>query len=195
MQPGGGFGLTSVSLLGVSQTQQQAKQEFARARRYGYPLTIGVCRIDRIDRLADLYGIEAKTTLMDELARLFHARSRSTDIVGRLGEDRLLWVLPHTDLEGAKVASERIRGAVEELELRSGTRTVGTTLSVGLACYVNRNTLFFDSVLMQAEQALHRAEDRGGNRVEWHPLPVAESPPAGQGQAGGPDDSARRHRD
>lgn len=171
---GSRFGIHAVPLLGLSQTRQLAKQEFARARRYGYPLTIGACRIDRIDRLADLYGGETRTLLMDQLARLFHARSRSTDIVGRLGEDRLLWVLPHTDLDSARLAADRIREAIQQLELQSGTRQLLITLSVGLACYVERNTLFFDSILMQAEEALHRAELRGGNRIEWHALQARE---------------------
>ncbi|MAE76811.1 MAG: hypothetical protein CMJ85_08090 [Planctomycetes bacterium] len=166
------FGQGAVPLLGLSQTQQFAKQEFARAKRYDYPLTIGVCCLDRIDRLADLYGAETRTLLMDQLARLFHARSRTTDIVGRIGEDRLLWVLPHTPLVGARVAADRLLEAIEDLELASGSRTLRVTLSVGFACYVDRNTLFLDSVLAQAEAALLRAQDRGGNRVEWHPLPV-----------------------
>lgn len=160
-----------VALLGLSQTQQLAKQEFARARRYDYPLTIGVCRIDRIDQLTDLYGAESRSLLMEELARLFHARSRSTDIVGRLSEDRLLWVLPHTDLDGARLAAERFREAVETIELRSGRRSIHVGISIGLSCYVSRNTLFFDSVLVQAQEALVRAQDRGGNQIEWHPLP------------------------
>ena len=165
------FGTRSVPLIGLSQTQQLAKQEFARARRYDYPLSIGVCRVDRIEQLTDLYGAESRSLLMEELARLFHSRSRSTDIVGRLSEDRLLWVLPHTDLDGSRLAAERIREAVETVELRSGRRAIQIGISVGLACFVNRNTLFFDSVLMQAQEALERAQDRGGNQIEWHPLP------------------------
>lgn len=165
------FGTRALPILGLSQTQQLAKQEFARARRYEYPLTIAVCRVDRIEQLTDLYGAESRTLLMEEIARLFHARSRSTDIVGRLSEDRMLWVLPHTDLDGSRLAAERFRESVETIELHSGRRAIQIGISIGLACYVNRNTLFFDSVLMQAEEALERAQERGGNQLEWHPLP------------------------
>ncbi|HMQ21386.1 MAG TPA: GGDEF domain-containing protein [Planctomycetota bacterium] len=165
------YGARTVALLGLSQTQQLAKQEFARARRYDYPLTIGVCRIDRIEQLTDLYGAESRALLMEELARVFSVRSRATDIVGRLSEDRLLWVLPHTDLDGSRLAAERIREAVETIELRSGRRSIQVGISIGLSCFVSRNTLFFDSVLMQAQEALLRAQERGGNQIEWHPLP------------------------
>lgn len=165
------FGARSLPILGLNQTQQLAEQEFARARRYEYPLTIGVCRVDRIEQLTDLYGAESRGLLMEEVSRLFRARARSTDIVGRLSEDRLLWVLPHTDLDGARLAAERIRESAETIELRSGRRAIQVGISIGLACYVNRNTLFFDSILMQAEEALERAQERGGNQLEWHPLP------------------------
>jgi len=167
----------TIPLLSLSQTQQLAKQEFARARRYDYPLTLGLCRIDRIDSLADLYGQESRAQLLVQLARLFQSRARGTDLLGRLGEDRLLWVQPHTSLEGAVHAAERMRNAVEELEVETTGKSIRVTLSVGLACFVDRNTLFFDTVLFQAEKALERAQARGGNMVEAHPLPSSEGPP------------------
>jgi diguanylate cyclase (GGDEF)-like protein len=165
-----------VPLLTLSQTQQLAKQEFARARRYDYPLTLGLCRIDRIDSLADLYGQESRAQLLLQLARLFQSRARGTDLLGRFGEDRLLWVQPHTGLDGSIHAAERIRQAVEELDVQTTGKTIRVTLSVGLACFVDRNTLFFDTVLFQAEKALERAQARGGNMVEAHPLPANEGP-------------------
>ena len=160
-------------MLTRSEALRRTKQEFARARRYGYPLTIAICRLDRIDHLADIYGAESRLLLVDELSRTFQARARSTDIIGRLGEERLLWVLPHTDLPGACLAAERLRESVQEIEVSSGRRTIHVTLSAGLACYVSRNTLFFDSIMMQAEEALERAQYRGGNQIDWHPLPEA----------------------
>jgi len=153
-------------VLGMTQTLQLAKQEFARARRYEYPLTLAVCRIDRIESLSDLYGQDSHDLLQDQLVQTFQKRSRSTDLTGRWNESRLLWVLPHTGLDGALIAAERIRAAVEELEILSGSRRIRVTLSVGLACFVERNTLFFDSVLMMAEEALTLAQRLGGNRIE-----------------------------
>ena len=160
-------------MLTRSEALRRTKQEFARARRYGYPLTIAICRLDRIDHLADIYGAESRLLLVDELSRTFQSRARSTDVIGRLGEERLLWVLPHTDLPGSCLAAERLREAVQEIEVSSGRRTIHVTLSIGLACYVSRNTLFFDSIMMQAEEALERAQYRGGNQIDWHPLPEA----------------------
>ncbi|MFQ5507607.1 MAG: GGDEF domain-containing protein [Planctomycetota bacterium] len=175
-----GFGLRPVAVLSVSQIQQLAKQEFARAKRYDYPLTLALCRIDRIDSLADFYGRESRTLLMQRLAELFKSRSRTTDLLGRFGEDRLLWVLPHTAQSGARTAAERIRLAVEGLEVFSGEKTISVTLSIGLASYLGGNTLFFDSILFQAERALERAQARGGNAIEEHPLADMEQRPTQQ---------------
>ncbi len=167
----------------MTQTLQLAKQEFARARRYEYPLTLAVCRIDRIESLSDLYGQDSHDLLQDQLIRTFQQRSRSTDLIGRWNESRLLWVLPHTPLEGALVAAERIRAAVEELEILSGARRIRVTLSAGLACFVQRNTLFFDSVLMLAEEALALAQRLGGNRIEVLSPPAPEADPDREGKA------------
>ncbi|MEZ5989894.1 MAG: GGDEF domain-containing protein [Planctomycetota bacterium] len=166
-------------VAGPARIRQLAKAEFARARRYGYALCYALCRIDRIDSLADLYGQDARRTLMERLAQLFRARSRLTDLVGRFGDDRLLWILPHTELEGATLAAERIRRALAETEVQSGTKRIRVTLSIGVACYQDRNALFHDSILFQAERALEQAQGVGGNCVEAHPLaPPADAPDA-----------------
>jgi len=165
------FGL---AIIGMSQIRQIAKMEFARAKRYGYPLILAVCRIDRIESLSDLYGQESRRLLMGRLGDLFANRARTTDVVGRLSEDRLLWVLPHTDLPGGLVAANRMRLALETMEIQSGAKVIPVTLSMGLSCFVEGNTLFFDSILYQAEKALERAQAMGGNLCEEHPLPTAE---------------------
>ena len=179
-----GFGAGAVPLLSLSQSLALAKQEFARARRYGYPLTLGVARVDRLENLSDLYGKEARPMLFEQVARLFQSRSRTTDLLGRLSDERLLWVLPHTELGGARIAADRMRCAVEELELQSGRRSIHVSLSIGLACYFQQNTIFFDSLLMQTEQALERAQNRGGNLVEEHPLAAGSAAAPGEASDG-----------
>jgi len=170
-------------VLSLTQIQQQAKLEFARAKRYKFPLSVAICRIDRIDSLADLYGQDSRTLLMDELIKLYACRGRMTDILGRMGEDRLLWILPHTEMSGARVAAERIRRGVEELEMLSGKKILRVRLSIGLAAFVAGDTLFLDSLVYQAERALERAQDYGGNRVEEHVPPGAQEPGPATGEA------------
>jgi diguanylate cyclase (GGDEF)-like protein len=155
-----------MSLLGVAETRLQAKREFARAKRYGFPLTLAVCRIDRLDRLSDLYGRDSHALIQRELAKIFQLKSRSTDLVGRLSEDRILWILPHTDAEGALVAADRIREEVASLDLQSGTKAIRITLSIGISVHQGDDTLFLDTVLTLGETALERAHALGGNRCE-----------------------------
>lgn len=175
------------SVLGLTQIQQLAKLEFARAKRYKYPITVAVCRIDRIDSLADLYGQDSRSLLMDELVKLYACRGRMTDILGRLGEERLLWILPHTGASAALVAAERIRRGVEELEISSGKKLLRVSLSIGLASFAAGDTLFLDSLVYQAERALERAQDSGGNRIEEHVHPPEAEPGATDRDSGDPD--------
>ena len=44
-------------------------------------------------------------------------------------------------------------------------RPVRVTLSVGGATYAGNNTLFFDSILKNAEDSLRRAVEAGGNTI------------------------------
>ena len=49
------------SLLMYPQLQNVLRIEFARARRYDYPLSCIALAVDRLENLSDLYGAEVMT--------------------------------------------------------------------------------------------------------------------------------------
>jgi diguanylate cyclase (GGDEF)-like protein len=147
------------------QILQLMKNEFARARRYGYPVASVLLEVDRLGALADLHGGDLREEVGRALQALVGDKVRDGDHVGLLPERRLLLVLPHTTAEGARQVAERLREAVAALEVEAGSSRLGLTLSAGLAACDDKETLFFETLLNQAESALEEAVAAGGDRV------------------------------
>jgi diguanylate cyclase (GGDEF)-like protein len=151
-------------LFSLSQIMHLMRVEFSRAQRYSYPLACLLISVDRLGHLRDLYGYDAKEAILEEVARLLRAETRTCDFLGRLMDDRLLAVVPHTDSSGARVLADRLLGGVRQLQFAGGSRALNVTVSIGASCLKDGSTLFFDTLLGAAEGALAAATEAGGDR-------------------------------
>lgn len=154
-------------LFSLAQIQHLIKVEFHRAQRYGYPLSCLLVGIDRLEHLRDLYGYESKEEVVGEVVEMLKRETRTSDFLGRLADDHLLVVVPHTPVEGAQRMVERLLRASRQLEFDSDGRTMEVTISVGVGSTAGGDdVLFFDALLEAAELGLERAQAAGGNRGE-----------------------------
>lgn len=151
-------------LFSLSQIQHLIRIEFGRAQRYRYPLSVLVIAIDRLGHLRDLYGYESKEAVLDEVARLLQGVTRTCDFLGRLADDRLMAVVPHTPGEGLGVLAGRVLAGVRGINFESDGRRIPISVSIGGATMLDGQTLFFDQLVGAAEQALEEAANSGGDR-------------------------------
>ena len=143
------------------------KSEFSRARRHGHPIACLLLRVDRpLGREEDLRLAAARDAVRSELGRLVAEKTRDHDYLGFLEDDGYLLVLPHADTAAGKVVANRIREGMARLEVSVGDQPLRSTLSVGVAATDGGDTMFFDTLLSQAELALEWAIDAGGDRAE-----------------------------
>ena len=142
------------------------KSEFGRARRHEYPLSCVILAVDRLRTLEEVHGPRVASELRQGLGRVVAEQTREHDHLGLLNEDRLMVLLPHTDGQSSCVVAERIRQSFEEIEIENGQSRVGATVSIGIASCEDRDTLFFDTLVSQAEVALDWAVRDGGSRVQ-----------------------------
>jgi len=155
---------SGVGVFSLTQIRHLMRIEFSRAQRYDYALAAIVLGIDRLDHLRDLYGYEFKEGVVDEVVRLLQRETRTCDYLGRLMDDRLMAILPHTGREGGEVTAKRILSAARGLAFSAEGHNLQITLSVGISHFQNENTMFFDSLVEAAELALEEAAARGGDR-------------------------------
>ncbi len=162
---GAGDGFLSSALFSQAQILHLMKNEFARARRHGVPLACVVLAVDRLPQLVDLYGLPLREVVRQSLATLVRQKTRGSDMLGLANEDRYLLMLPHTELDQARIVADRLHALFGELQIAVDGRQLALTLSVGIAAVGEQQTMFFDSLLAQAEAALEFAMDAGGDRV------------------------------
>lgn len=160
-------------VFSLTQIRHLMRVEFGRAQRYGYPLSCMVVACDRIEHLRDIYGYTLKETVVEDVVELLRGATRNCDYLGRLLDDRLMAVLPHTDERGARTAGERLLKAARKLTFEAGGNAIRITLSIGLATFAEGNTMFFDSLVQAAERAHAQAARDGGDRLlVGDPAPV-----------------------
>ncbi len=141
------------------------KIEFARARRYGHAVACILMHVNRLAVLTDMHGTRLREGVKGELCKLVREKTRSSDFLGSLGEDRYLVVLPHTDSGRAKSVASRILEGFGNLEVEAEGTALSLCLSLGVAASEDQETLFFDTLVSQAEVALEWATEAGGDQV------------------------------
>ena len=143
-----------------------------RLLRDRQPFTVAVADIDNFSHLNTTHGREAGDRALQLLGRVARKAVRPGDIVGRIGGDEFLFVLPRTDPDHATRAFERLR---EELVLAQSTIDDSPfTLSIGVIGSGSGGTI--EEILHRAAGALDHARSQGGNRVVVAHT-VREAPP------------------
>jgi len=135
-------------------------EEFQRARRYAYPISLLV--ID-IDDLPLFRGTRKRDQILSDVARMVSQGVRQTDLVARRIETDFGMLLLYSDIEGGCGVAERIRHQIEESGLEENGRE-SVTISIGISSLSAKDDRP-DMFVSFADRALHNAKVRGGNQV------------------------------
>lgn len=150
--------------------EETLAREWGRACRRQETLALLMIDIDDFKAYNDHYGHQAGDRCLQQVAAaLSNCLRRSNDFLGRYGGEELLAILPDTDIAGAHTLAERMRCAVEALDIaHTESSTAGCiTISVGLAAIrPAENGPDPAEFLQRADEALYRAKRQGRNRIE-----------------------------
>ena len=140
------------------------QSEIERAQRYGNDLSLILCDIDRFKKINDTHGHATGDGALQAVAASLKRWLRKTDILGRYGGDEFMIILPETAPAGARQIAEKIRSAAAEIALNASGKSLGISLSIGVAsCCTAVDTM--DSLVKLADAALYKSKHRGRNRV------------------------------
>ncbi|MFW6052401.1 MAG: GGDEF domain-containing protein [Desulfosalsimonas sp.] len=140
-------------------------REFQRVRRYGGSMSVLVLDLDHFKRINDTYGHGAGDVVLQELADLSRRQLRQVDIIGRLGGEEFIIMLPDTGISEAVTVAERLRKDIESTEIIVGKNRLYITATIGAAELVKEDQ-GIDNLVRRADSALYRGKREGRNRVE-----------------------------
>jgi diguanylate cyclase (GGDEF)-like protein len=144
--------------------EELAHQAMAAARRHGTPLAILIIDVDHFKRINDELGHHAGDIALIEAVGRIRASLRAEDLVGRLGGEEFVAVLPNTDGSSGLATAERVREAFDGQPMHGGETPLMMTVSVGVSVLVASDTLF-THLLRRADRAMYAAKAAGRNCV------------------------------
>lgn len=142
-----------------------AQAEFARATRYGHPLSVMMVDVDRFKDINDTYGHAVGDEALIGVAARLKDSCRSVDIVARYGGEEFVIVMPETKLDSAVEAAERLRRRVDRRPLETEVGALEITISLGVTA-LSEDTPDLQTLLNRADQALLMAKSAGRNCVQ-----------------------------
>jgi diguanylate cyclase (GGDEF)-like protein len=140
-------------------------EEQVRARRYGSTFAVLMLDLDRFKEINDQLGHMAGDRFLQRVGDAIRESMRSADVPCRYGGEEFCLLLPETDAEGARTIAERIRLRVATLEMLNNDEPLGTTISVGIACYPADYPGTINGFVERADRALYAAKQTGRNRI------------------------------
>lgn len=155
------------------------KEEYHRAVRYKFPMSLSVIDVDSFARINDTLGYQIGDYILLKIANVILMNTRISDIVARLDGAFFAVVLPQTDTQGGYFESERLRVALNQanyldeflIEMQSPKRkrkfeTQELTVSIGIATGPENKEVKSEQDLYKlAKKALDEAKRSGKNKT------------------------------
>jgi diguanylate cyclase (GGDEF)-like protein len=140
--------------------------ELERSQRYNTPLTLLLMDIDHFKKFNDTYGHPVGDLVLQMVAKALQGSIRNTDYCARYGGEEFVVVLIQADEAQSRMLAERVRKAVETMEVRNEDKLLKVTVSIGSATYP------FDAqdkqeLIDNADKAMYASKQSGRNRVSF----------------------------
>lgn len=145
----------------------RAEAEYARAQRYGRPMTFAMIDIDRFKRINDKYGHSVGDQALCHVVNVISDGLRLTDVLCRWGGEEFALILTETDEKSALITMQRLRRSVQDkplLRAEKPDEPIPMTVSIGFGS-VAAGDGALDTLINRVDQALYTAKRTGRNKV------------------------------
>ena len=142
---------------------EELERQVALHERHGAPVSLIMMDLDHFKSINDSYGHGVGDRALREAALNAKAELREGDMLGRVGGEEFLILLPMTTLDAAANLAERLRVALAAVSLVEGMQIIRIPASFGVAEL--RDNEDATSWFQRADEGLYRAKAAGRNRV------------------------------
>ncbi|WP_068828987.1 GGDEF domain-containing protein [Pseudomonas sp. BMS12] len=138
---------------------ERAGELYDEARASGQPLSFLLLDIDDFKKINDSHGHQVGDRVLQRVAHCGAYVVRRDDLFGRIGGEEFAAVFPACDLEQAQLVAQRLQREVQRLQFPDGDESFGVTISQGLTCLGEGDSL--DDLYGRADAAMYRAKRQG----------------------------------
>jgi diguanylate cyclase (GGDEF)-like protein len=141
--------------------------EVAYSRRHGTALSLVLFDIDHFKSVNDAHGHLAGDAVLREVAALVGRMIRVEDVFARFGGEEFVILTRGIEHAGAGRFAERLRSAIEKLEVAAEGAKLKVTISAGYAAVSELPTVerTAEALIRLADERLYAAKTAGRNRV------------------------------
>lgn len=158
---------------------ERAERVINRSKTDNTPLTLLLCDLDNFKSINDRFGHRAGDRVLVLFSRTIQQTLRPLDLIGRIGGEEFVALLPGVNSETVLDIAERIRDAFAEAARDVDGHPIGGTVSIGTA-HAKQAGYDFDALYTVADAALYRAKQKGRNRIELGRPPLTVLPTAAE---------------
>lgn len=157
-------GLTKLYFRSYFESRMAA--EIRRTTRFKKPLSLVMMDIDHFKKFNDTYGHQTGDEVLKLVAQVIRDQVRKEiDIPARYGGEEMLVLMPETPPDGAMIAAERLREAIETTDLRGpNDEVLHVTVSMGVAT-IPMHADAATQLIERADLALYSSKHNGRNQV------------------------------
>ena len=182
------------SLFNRAQLFVTLEQEVSRTRRSDRGFCVLMIDVDGLKAINDSGGHLRGDEVLRALGAVIRNSIRTADSAYRYGGDEFVVLLPETEIVGAFVVAEKIRGGAEEVGMAMTGPEPVTSVSIGLVSHPE-DGLSAEELMSAADRAMYQAKRLGKNQISGNPRPrpallarrstveAAEPPPTGPAPA------------
>jgi diguanylate cyclase (GGDEF)-like protein len=136
--------------------------ETERSKRYKNSLCLVIIDVDNFKKVNDTYGHQKGDMVLAEVGEVLSRSTRKLDILFRYGGDEFIVLLTETDMDGAKIISERLRTKIEDHCFSTpALNDLKITFSLGVSQY--KKDLSQKGFFENADKVLYQAKQKGKN--------------------------------
>jgi diguanylate cyclase (GGDEF)-like protein len=144
-------------------TMEEGDKAFIQSQKQDNTLALVMFDIDFFKKINDNYGHDIGDLAIKALAQRSKHVLKDKDILGRIGGEEFLLILPNTDLEEALRVAERLRASIADQDFKFKDVSIHFSISLGVA--ISPGLQRFNQLLKQSDLALYKAKNSGRNCV------------------------------
>ncbi len=138
-------------------------QHAIRHARGGPSFYVVMADLDHFKNINDTYGHPVGDEALRAFAKTAQAQLRTTDVIGRWGGEEFLLLMPETPPGDPNVGIERLRTALESVQVCDSAPELRIKFSTGLSRY--RDGEAVGDTIERADRAVYAAKAAGRNRT------------------------------